>query len=241
MKPKSHSNAILPDYKSTGDIALKDQQTLRKLLGSLGILLPLLLYIFLWVTSNFNLVLPSISHYYFTRAASLFEIIVSLLAVFLLIYKGEELLDYILSSIAGFSALLMLLLPTGNLRGYNHSIKYDPVAVTFFKESLLRPKLHYAFASLFLLSLAVMALFVFTKSSHAPRNRTRNKRRRNKIYRLCGTVMLVALVVALLGFLSVIPPGIYDGNNLTFWMETLAIEAFGVAWMVKGEAVLADK
>ncbi len=241
MKPKSQPDSILPDYKHTGDIALKDQNTLRKLVGTLGILLPLLLYGYLWVTSNFNLVLPSISHYYFTRAASLFEIIVSLLAVFLLIYKGEELTDYILSGIAGFSALLMLLLPTGNLRGYNHTTKFDPVAVTFFKQSLLRPKLHYGCAALFLLSLAVMALFVFTKSSHTPGNRTRNKRRRNRVYRTCGVVMLVALSVAFLGFLGVIPPGIYDGNNLTFWMETLSVEAFGVAWMVKGEVVLADK
>lgn len=241
MKSKPGSDSILPDYRNTGDIALKNQNTLRRLIGTLGILLPLLVYLFLQITNDFSPVLPSVSHYYFTRAASLFEIIVSLLAVFLLVYKGEELIDYILSSIAGVSALLMLLFPTGNLRGYNGSPKYDEVAVTFFKQSPFRPLFHYACAAVFLLSLAVMALFVFTKSSQPPGRRTPNKRRRNRVYRVCGVVMIAAMCVAFAGFLKIIPADIYDANNLTFWMETLSIEAFGVAWMVKGEVVLADK
>ena len=108
IKPQS---SLLPTYEKTGDIALKNQKTLRKLVGVLGILLPLLVYLFLQVTDNFNSALPSISHYYFTRAASIFEIIVSLLAVFLMIYKGEKFIDYILSTIAGLSALLMLIFP----------------------------------------------------------------------------------------------------------------------------------
>jgi hypothetical protein len=241
MKSKPAQNSILPNYSNTGDIALKKQNTLRKIVGALGILLPLLVYLFLQFTNGFDPILPSISHYYFTRAASLFEIIVSLLAVFLLVYKGEELIDYILSSIAGFSALLMLLFPTSNLRGYNHTIRYDSVAVTFFGQSSFRPEFHYICASLFLLSLAVMALFVFTKSSHSPSQRTPNKRNRNRVYRTCGVVMLAAMCVAFLGFLDIIPATIYDGNNLTFWMETLSVEAFGVGWMVKGELILTDK
>ncbi len=240
MKSKRGLNSILPNYSNTGDIALKNQSTLRKLVGALGILLPLLVFLFLNISDGFSTILPSISHYYFTRAASLFEIIVSLLAVFLLVYKGEQLIDYALSSLAGVSALLMLLFPTSNLRGYNGTTKYDPVAVTFFKQSPFRPEFHYICAALFLVSLAIMALFVFTKSSQPPNLRTQNKRNRNKVYRTCGVVMLAAMGVAFSGFLNIIPANIYDGNNLTFWMETLSVEAFGVAWMVKGELVLKD-
>jgi|SRR5690242_1498549 len=235
------SKSIFPNYSNTGDIALKNQSTLRKLVGALGILLPLLVFLFLKIANGFDLVLPSISHYYFTRAASLFEIIVSLLAVFLLVYKGEQPIDYALSSIAGISALLMLLFPTSNLHGYNDTTKYDSVAVTFFNQSDFRPKFHYACAALFLLCLATMALFVFTKSSQPPARRTRNKRKRNRIYRTCGVIMLAALCVAFAGFLNIIPPDFYDANHLTFWMETLSVEAFGIAWMVKGEIVLKDK
>jgi hypothetical protein len=241
MTAEKKRNSILPDYSTTGGLALKNQNTLRRLVGILGILLPLLVYLFLQLTSNFDLILPSISHYYFTRAASIFEIIVSLLAIFLLIYKGEKLVDYILSSVAGISALLMLIFPTSNLRGFNGTSKYDSIAVTFFHTSLFRPKFHYACAALFLLSLALMALFLFTKSSDSPSFRTRNKKIRNKIYRICGVAMLAALCVAFLGFVNVIQPNFYDANNLTFWMEVVAVEAFGIAWMVKGELVLADK
>ncbi|MGN6803051.1 MAG: hypothetical protein ACTHJN_14205, partial [Ginsengibacter sp.] len=159
----------------------------------------------------------------------------------LLVYKGEQPIDYALSSIAGISALLMLLFPTSNLRDYNNTTKYDPVAVTFFTQSDFRPKFHYACAALFLVCLAIMALFVFTKSSQPPAGRTPNKRKRNRIYRICGVVMLVALCVAFAGFLNIIPPDFYDANHLTFWMETLSVEAFGIAWMVKGEIVLKDK
>ena len=211
------------------------------MVGTLGVLLPLLVYLFLQLSNNFDLILPSISHYYFTRAASIFEIIVSLLAIFLLIYKGEKLIDYVLSSVAGFSALLMLLFPTSNLKGYNNTTKYDSIAVTFFEQSQFRPKFHYGCAALFLLSLAAMSLFLFTKSSQTPSNRTRKKKIRNKIYRICGGTMLTALCIAFLGFLNIIPSIFYDGNNLTFWMEVISVEAFGIAWMVKGELVLADK
>lgn len=240
MTTKSKNDSILPDYDNTGDLALKNQNTLRRLVGTLGILLPFLVYLFLQLTGNFDPFLPSISHYYFTRSASIFEIIVSLLAIFLLIYKGEKPIDYILSTIAGLSALLMLIFPTSNLRGYNDGNRYDPVAVTFFEQSEFRPIFHYACAALFLLSLAVMSLFLFTKSSKSPSHRTGKKKIRNLIYRICGGTMLAALCVAFLGFLNVIPSSFYDGNNLTFWMEVISVESFGIAWMVKGELVLAD-
>lgn len=236
MPTKIKMSTILPNYDNTGDLALKNQNTLRRLVGTLGILLPVILYLFLQLVKNFDPVLPSISHYYFTRAGSLFEIIVSLLAIFLLIYKGEKMIDYVLSSIAGFSALLMLIFPTGNLWGYNGSAKYDSVAVTCFEQSLFRPGFHYTCAALFLLSLACMALFIFTKSSGV---KTLNKRKRNLIYRLCGVLMLASLAIAFAGFIKIIPAAFYDQHNLTFWMEVIAVEAFGIAWMIKGEVILA--
>lgn len=238
MAAKLANKGILPSYDKTGDIALKNQQTLRRLVGTLGMLLPLLVYLFLQATNNFDPVLPSISHYYFTRSASLFEIIVSLLAVFLLIYKGEKLVDFILSSVAGISALLMLLFPTSNLYNYDHETTYNAVAVTCFQQSAFRPKFHYGCAALFLLCLACMSLFLFTKSSGY---KTKHKKIRNKFYIVCGVIMLAALGTAFMGFLNIIPSSYYDAHNITFWMEVISVEAFGISWMVKGEVILADK
>ncbi|MEO7533961.1 MAG: hypothetical protein ABIU30_08950 [Ferruginibacter sp.] len=237
MQKNPISQSLLPNYNTTGDIALKNQNTLRRIVGTLGMLLPLFIYLFLQVTDNFDPTLPSISHYYFTRSASFFEIIVSLLAIFLLIYKGEESIDYILSSLAGISALLMLIFPTNNLKHLADG-KFDVVAVTFFMQSEFRPKLHYGCAAIFLLCLAAMSLFLFTKSKNY---RTKRKRIRNGIFRTCGLIMIAALLVAFFGFLKVINEDFYNSHNLTFWMETVSVEAFGFSWMVKGGVIFADK
>ena len=233
------SDMLHPSFNSEGDIALQRQTTLRKVVGILGMLLPILLYLFIQLTDNFNHVLPSMSHYFFTRSGSFFLIIVSVLAIFLLIYKGESLADYYISATAGISALVMLILPTNNLRGLD-SGKFDTVAVTYFNCSDFRPKVHYFCAAIFLLSLAYMSFFLFTKSNLPPAQRGKQKVLRNRIYRICALVMLFALLIAFAGFINIIPAEFYDAHNLTFWMETITVEAFGFAWLVKGELLFKD-
>ena len=53
--------------------------------------------------------------------------------------------------------------------------------------------------------------------------------------------MLLALLVIVLGLFNIIPTETYDRLKLTFWMEALAVEAFGFSWLVKGEALMQDK
>jgi hypothetical protein len=73
------------DFSEKNTIGLTEQRTLRILIGILGVLLPVLLYSSCVDTDIRSM--ESLSHYYFTRANSIFTITVSLLAVFLLIYK----------------------------------------------------------------------------------------------------------------------------------------------------------
>src|SRR6478735_2916006 len=100
------------DNSDPNEILVTQQITLRKLIGFLGILLPILLYVFLLIDIHYAKPLESISHYYFTRVSGIFVITVSLLAIFLIIYKGKERVDFIFSTLAGISALLLLLFPT---------------------------------------------------------------------------------------------------------------------------------
>jgi hypothetical protein len=205
--------------------------------------LPVLLWLFLKAESNVGAPLASVSHYYFTRAGSVFTIIVSLMAVFLIVYKGREPVDFYLSSAAGIFALCLLLFPTTNLTEQccDSRMKY---AITFIPTTALsgaRAFFHYVSAGIFLLCLAYMSLFLFTKSATPVRQRGKNKKWRNRIYITCGIIMMAALLVILAGgFLDVIPSGIYNKHKLTFWMETVAVEAFGFSWLVKGEAILKD-
>src|SRR5690242_2329856 len=111
-----HLHEILKlDFSRSEKIGLEDQLTLRKAIGILGMALPPLLYFFLRFDTHLTVPLDSISHYYYTRVCGIFIIIVSMLAVFLIVYKGKDPIDFYLSGAAGVCALLMLLFPTSNL------------------------------------------------------------------------------------------------------------------------------
>ena len=203
-------------------------------------LLPVLLYVFLWVDNGHHLPLPSISHYYYTRVSSIFVLVLSLLAIFLLVYKGEEKLDFYISGIAGFCALIVVLFPTDNLTSICNNPKM-PYAVMILKKSDFRMILHFIAAAIFLLCLACMSLFIFTKSNLNIAHRTPQKKNRNRIYRICGVLIILAILVIVVGALKLIPNHIFFGYNLIFWMEVLAVESFGFAWMIKGKSFFTDK
>jgi hypothetical protein len=239
-RPTKPEQALKLDYtKGVDDIWLTSQRTLRILIGILGLALPMLIYLVLLIDTGHTSPLFSISHYYFTRASSIFVIVVSLLAIFLLIYKGKEPVDFYLSSVAGLFALCLLLFPTDNIT----KVCCDPAhnySVTTLKESGFRTSFHYISAAVFLGCLAYMSFFVFTRSDKAPQARGWKKRTRNKIYRVCGVIMVLAILVIAANFFGLINDNIFDEYHLTFWMEAAAVEAFGIAWLVKAEVILKD-
>lgn len=237
-KSDSLTRALNIDFNDEGTIALTQQKTLRRLVGVLGMLLPILLYVsVLWYT-HYCPPMKSISHYYFTRFGSIFVIIVSLLSFFLLIYKGKERIDFYLSSIAGLAALTLLLLPASNLdMGKCDDGKF--IVVTRIREYGLRDTIHDICGATFFVSLACLALFVFTKTNPPAEPITPQKRARNKIYIVCGILMLLALAGILAGW--IIKPVWFEKYQMTFWLETVALEAFGFSWLVKGEFILKDK
>lgn len=220
-------------------IWLTNSLTLRKLIGVLGMVMPLLLFVFLFLDNGLQYPLESISHYYFTRVCGIFVIILSLLAIFLIVYKGKDKVDFYISTVAGILALIVVLFPTSNLtQSCCDSTKI--YAVTFLPESNFRTYFHYTAAGLFFLCLSYMTVFLFTKSNKSPNERGTQKIIRNRIYRICGAVMFTAVLVLFAGSLKIIPPEYFKNYPLTFWMETLAIESFGFAWLIKGETLFKD-
>ena len=228
------------DLKDENRPWLTSIETLMKLIGVLGMLLPILLWLFLYVSTGRIEELDSISHYFFTRSNPVFIIVVSLMAIFLMIYKRDQPIDFFLSFLAGLAALFVLLFPTDSIATSCCNV-CDTQSMTFIQQNDFRVKLHYISAAVFLGILNYMCFFLFTKSDQLKTNRTPKKKRRNVIYIICGTLMLIALLVMFSYFLGIFPKEIYDTNNLTFWMETLAIEAFGFSWLVKGGFILKDK
>ena len=231
-----------PDFseKEKDKIWLSEQKSLRKLVGVLGMLLPLLLYLFLYFASGHGRPLESVSHYYFTRSSVIFSVILSLLAIFLLLYKGKDPVDFVVSAAAGIFALCVLIFPTTNL-AESCCDENAAYAITFLKvNGDVRSTFHFISAGIFLACLAYMSIFLFTKSDKTVSERTREKKARNRIYRVCGVLMILAILVVVAPA-SIIDPVFYKTNHLTFWMETLAVESFGFSWLVKGEFILKDK
>lgn len=227
------------DYSKDDNIWLTNSLTLRKIIGILGMAMPLLLFAFLYFDNGLLYPLESISHYYYTRVSGIFIIILSLLAVFLIIYKGKDPIDFYISLAAGIFAFLVVLFPTNNIT----NICCDPTkkyAITLLPVSDFRMYLHYTAAGLFFICLSYMCFFLFTKSDKSPNQRGNQKIIRNRIYRVCGAILFLSVLLLFAGSLKIIPTVYFEKFPLTFWMETLAIESFGFAWIIKGETLFKD-
>ncbi|WP_041693932.1 MULTISPECIES: hypothetical protein [Emticicia] len=222
------------DYSNTERIGLEKQTTLRILVGVLGMLLPLLLWLLLLIQNGVQSPMDSISHYFYTRAGTIFTIIVSLLAIFLLVYKGYEPIDFILSSIAGVCALLLLYFPTSNITCDTNLINCDYI-ITHLNDNEIRIKFHFIMAGMFLGSLALMSIFLFTKKKGDPEGLVLPELKGEKIiFVICGLLMLLSMLIIATNCFGIFSKTEFDHYNLTFWFEVIALEAFGFSWFVKG-------
>jgi hypothetical protein len=98
---------------------------------------------------------------------------------------------------------------------------------------------HFVSAALMFLVLSYFALFLFTKSDATVK--TPEKETRNRVYVTCGVIMLVCIVfIAVFNLSPIEDSGIADVQPV-FWLESLALWAFGVSWFVKGETILRDR
>ena len=200
---------------------------LRKTIGLLGIALPFVLSLGALLLFQTGMQ-SSLSSYYHTGMGDVFVGTLCVIGVFLLSYKGYERADDIAGDLACLFAVGVALFPvapddaaTGGARfsGYVHS----------------------ACAGLFFATLTYFSLVLFTKTdpSKVP---TRRKRQRNKVYKGCGYTM--AGCVALLVIHALLPDTValpLESCKPVYWLEAVAVVAFGFSWFTKGEAILKDE
>lgn len=210
-------NALVVSYKF-----------LRVTVGVLGMGMPLILYAGGKLIFGFG-VRQSLSAYYHTDMRDVLVGILFALGVFLLSYKGYGRADDLAGNLACFFAIGVALFPT--LREGETSEAAQRISIV-----------HHIFAAGFLLTLTYFALFLFTKSNKKPSEMTPLKRIRNTIYRVCGVVMFLSILLLAIYFLTQGGEGPFLGSSVPiFWLETIAIFAFGVSWFVKSEVILKDK
>ena len=196
----------------------------RRSIGIIGVTLPLALIIGKLLV-NGNGLLGSISGYYYTGVRGVFVGAMCAVGVFLLSYRGYGIVDDIVADIAAIAAIGVAWFPT------------TPSGVITAKNRLVAD-MHVGFAAVFFLTLAFFCFFVFTKTDES-RTPTPRKIWRNRVYIASGTVILLCLVVTVV-------LGLFIGSQVEslhplLWLESVAILAFGVSWMTKGEAILPDR
>lgn len=235
MKPERMSHEALTRAASEHEEAL---HRLRKSIGLIGFCLPFALLIgvlFFGVPMQ-----NSISEFFFTGLRDVFVLALAGVGVFLISYYGhppdadEWLTDWGVSTTAGVTALLVALVPTECAGAC-----YFPLNLVdrLLASDMLQSMLHFGAAGVFLTCLALFCLRLFVKTDDP--DPPPDKVLRNRIYRACGWTIL-AMVAALLVFKLLIPAlgQAWDGAwHFTFWVESIAVWAFGLSWMIKGEAM----
>lgn len=224
---------------------------LRALLGLIGILLPILLVLF-WLYDEYCL-RTSISAYYHSGMRDVFVGSMCAMGIFLFTYTGNNRAESWVANFAGLGAIALALLPTARrcieavegvcgsqdcptngpsrvLLDLRDSIGYE-VTVSW---------LHYFGAGVFLVLIAVLCGFFFTTTIDTATKFRRISENsawwRNVLYIFLSAIIVLCLFMIVLDDLVERLVGIdYDELSAVFWLEALAVWAFGYAWLVKGE------
>jgi len=205
-------------------------KTLRKAIGILALLLPLIL--FLWdIFSHGGVTILSISGFYHSSMRDFFLGLMFIVSVFLISYNGFDARDQIITSVSGVFGLLLSLFPVG---------KFDSPSLLigiFQQPSQVSNPIHLISAVLFFLMLAIMSFFLFTLTDqNEPGDQ---KKFRNLIYRICGIFIVLALIFC--GLSMTILKVAFTGFPAVLIGEWVALWAFGISWLIKGETFLVDK
>lgn len=194
---------------------------LRCMLGWLGILLPWIVVILQWMFPE------SISATYYGEVENYlifsnttivsFMIILGSAGLLLISYKGYDLQDDIVNTVAGIAGIVICLFPC-----VINSIDRSTIVGTFRVPMYISGVIHNVSAIIFFGLLSYNSLFLFTKHADVM---TKNKKKRNIIYRVCGIGMMTSFLLFLL-------PDFY----IKVWLiEAIALFFFGISFLTKAD------
>lgn len=208
---------------------------LRRAIGWLGMGLPVVLILLSLLPYFDTQIQPSISDYYYTHFREIFVGVLCAVSLFLIRYEGHKgnvfwKNDDRMTNIAGLMALGVAIFPTNRDDGAYFEKMYSLVP----HSADWVGQLHYAFAAAFFVILAVMSIKVFTLGQKDNPEVQESSWNENHIYRICGYIMLMCVAFIPVNMVVKIH------SHTTLIMETVALFAFGISWLIKGRA-LGDK
>ncbi len=239
----------------TGDIdKIISYRTLRKAIGWLGMLLPFMLIAGTIIINRLDILNSkffvntdcsepysadgifkiSISRYYYSAAGELFTALLCAVALFMFCYKGHPkrefekgLSDKALTDLIGISALGVVFFPTGAEECINDNVRTFLITTN-------AGYIHYIFALMFFVSLALMLIINFRRTKE---KELFGKKENHKLYLFCGIGILVCILLIFIYTISLTGSGKWiEKLNPIFWLETIALILFGISWLKKGKA-----
>jgi len=204
--------------------------TMRRLIGILGIALPVIIVSGGFIQNGF-VIQGSISGYYYTNMRDFFVGLLCIVSLFLISYQGYEKIDNLIGNLSGIFALGMIIFPTAMYSG-----KVVKVGMFLIGDNISE-YIHLTFGILFFLALAYNSIFLFTKRQ--PGILSEAKKRRNFTYRICGIVMIISilcLIIYMLFLRNTFISKVYP----VLILESVALTAFGISWLVKGNTFFKD-
>ncbi len=205
---------------------------MRRIIGMLGISFPVVLVLGGLVQDEPS-IQASISAYYYTNMRDFFVGLLSSVALFLISYKGYEKIDDIVCKLSGLCALGLILFPTSL-----HTGKISKVGMLLVRENVSE-FVHLTFGACFFILLAYNSIFLFTKRAPGGGIMSKAKRKRNIVYRTCGIVMLLAILLLFI-YKTYFEHTILNKMYLTLILESIALFAFGISWLIKGNTFFRD-
>lgn len=201
------------------------QQAHRRLIGVLGLLLPALVYLVAGTRPTDGLqswrLLSAVSDYYYTGAVVVLVGVLVSLSLFLVTYPGYEGVkaDRIVSVTGGVATFAVAFFPTNAPHGV--------VALSWWRPWM--GVVHIIAAIAMFVAFILFSVWLFRRSN-IPKRRDRPapKRRRDDICLACGLVMIACVAWSIAAGLM--------GASI-FAPEAIAIEAFAISWLVKGEII----
>jgi hypothetical protein len=214
------------DYRVISYIAL------RKSIGYIGVLLPIVLMFgkpvvdsicprcgeYKGSTGQYWLE-SSISSYYWTSVGDVLVGSLCAIGIFLFTYRGTDERDNIAGNLACIFAAGVAFFPTTSEKIQTYTIIGT---------------LHYVFAAGLFLTLAYFCIALFQRND--PGRPDDLKPARNRLYLTCGIVILCCIAgIAILKLLDLLGVHFPKQWALVFFFEAIAIWAFGWSWFVKGK------
>lgn len=205
------------DWNKKNQNRVFDYRALRLLIGIIALSLP---YVVILVSHD---ALTSISGSYYTNARDEFVGMLFVVGAFLVAYNGHTVLEGITGRIAAIATFLIALFPTScdGCAGTVSSPIHAASAATLF---------------------SILAYFCLGPFRYNTKGKSGSAGRRDVVYRVCGWAMILSIVTVVVGK-RLLPAETVASLRLVYWAELVALNAFGIAWIVAGMVVpgLVDK